>query len=415
MHLEDNQMCYYNENNQNIEEILEKSKKTTLTQWFEINKKHPETRHLKYMNISDAYVWNKFSREWTKRKKCHSVGRMAFVSPNEGERFYLRLLLVHVSGATSFEDLRTVNGITYNTFKETAYALELLKDDEEYNKCLLEASEIKTGKQLRFLFANIIIYNIIEDPYKLWLLHENSLCEDILFKEQRRSQNKNIHLNKNMINHALYEVEQILNQSGISLSQFKTFPVLKHDYTDKETELLNSHMNYDYDELDQFVKNNHSTFNSEQLIAYNKIIDSFENKSEQKLFFIDGCGGTGKTRLFNTILAQVRKNDNIALSMASTGVASLLLTNGNTAHSTLHLPTQPNETSLCQIKNPSPLLTLIQETKLFVWDEAPCMSKYYYESVDRTLRDIMKSVSPELEHQPFGGNLFYFKTFSVFR
>ena len=136
---------------------------------------------------------------------------------------------------------------------------------------------------------------------------------------------------------------------------------------------------------------------------------------DAELFFIDGCGGTGKTRLFNTILAQVRKNDNIALSMASTGVASLLLTNGNTAHSTLHLPTQPNETSLCQIKNPSPLLTLIQETKLFVWDEAPCMSKYYYESVDRTLRDIMKSVSPELEHQPFGGNLFYFKTFSVFR
>ena len=36
------------------------------------------------------------------------------------QRFCLRLLLLHVPGAISFEDLRTVHGITYPTIKEAA-------------------------------------------------------------------------------------------------------------------------------------------------------------------------------------------------------------------------------------------------------------------------------------------------------
>ncbi len=332
----------------------------------------------------------------------------------KGERFYLRLLLTHVTGATSFDDLKTVNNIKLATFKEAAYALELLVNDEEYNQCLIEASEIKSGKQLRILFANIIIQNNLKDAYKLWKLHENSLCEDILYNEQKKARNNNIVLNDIMINKALLEIDNIIKQCNFekSLKDYKGFPELTDDLTDNETDLLYSHLNYNYNQLNDFVQKNHSTFNTEQLIAYDKIINSFEQISNQRLFFIDGCGGTGKTRLFNTILAKIRKENNIALSMASTGIASLLLTNGNTAHSTLKIPLKTTETSMCDIKTPSALRKLIQETKLFVWDEAPSLSKYTYESVDRTFRDIMKSISPELEKQPFGGKfIFYFSNF----
>jgi hypothetical protein len=34
---------------------------------------------------------------------------MYFVQPSEGERYFLRLLLYHVPGATSFEDLVCTN------------------------------------------------------------------------------------------------------------------------------------------------------------------------------------------------------------------------------------------------------------------------------------------------------------------
>ena len=55
-----------------------------------------------------------------------------FTSPNSGERFYLRLLLAVVRGPTSFESLRTVDGVIYETFKVACIARGLLEDDEEW-------------------------------------------------------------------------------------------------------------------------------------------------------------------------------------------------------------------------------------------------------------------------------------------
>jgi hypothetical protein len=48
------------------------------------------------------------------------------VQPIEGERYYLRILLTHVSGATSFDNLKTVNKQACGTFKEACIQLGLL-------------------------------------------------------------------------------------------------------------------------------------------------------------------------------------------------------------------------------------------------------------------------------------------------
>jgi hypothetical protein len=70
------------------------------------------------------------------------------VQPSEGERYYLRTLLSHVKGATSFDHLKTVNGHTCRNFKEACIRLALLEDDNEWDACLLEASVIQSEKQL---------------------------------------------------------------------------------------------------------------------------------------------------------------------------------------------------------------------------------------------------------------------------
>ena len=43
---------------------------------------------------------------------------------------------------------------------------------------------------------------------------------------------------------------------------------------------------------------------------------------------------------------------------------------------------------------------------MIIWDKAPMSHKHTFEAVNRSLRDIMKEVSPELVDVPFGGKVF---------
>ncbi len=78
--------------------------------------------------------------------------------PLEGERYYLRILLTHVRGAFSFDDLKTVESHISKSFKEACIRLSLLQDDSEWDACLSEASNMRMGQQLHFLFATILIF-----------------------------------------------------------------------------------------------------------------------------------------------------------------------------------------------------------------------------------------------------------------
>jgi hypothetical protein len=60
--------------------------------------------------------------------------------PAEGERYYLRVLLNHVVGATSFECLRTVDGKLLPTFREATERRGLIKEDNTLNESLAEAT-----------------------------------------------------------------------------------------------------------------------------------------------------------------------------------------------------------------------------------------------------------------------------------
>jgi type IV secretory pathway VirB4 component len=71
--------------------------------------------------------------------------------------------------------------------------------------------------------------------------------------------------------------------------------------------------------------------------------------AQKHLFFIGGLSGTGKTYLYNLLLANVRREGDIALAVASSGIAALLLEGGRTAHSRLKIPiANLNETSTSQ-------------------------------------------------------------------
>ncbi|XP_071698423.1 ATP-dependent DNA helicase RRM3-like isoform X2 [Rutidosis leptorrhynchoides] len=320
--------------------------------------------------------WNKNSRKWTKLVGQRTVGRINFVPPKSGECYYLRILLNKVKGPTSFEDIRTVNGIVYDTFKEACYALGLLSDDREYIASIKETHEWASGDHCRSLFVSLITTDSLSFPDRVW-----QEMHDLLFDDLKRDcpahliSSDETELKKVLYNLALAKIEKLLNSS---------------DYDASNLEIERSTF--------------HSTMTDEQKSVYDTILDSVD-KEQGGLYFLYGYEGTGKTLLWKTLAAAVRARGDIVINVASSGIAALLLTSGRTAHSRFSIPINVLEDSVCSIQPDSDLAALLNKAKLIIWDEAPMMHRHCFEAFDRIMRDIIRSPN---RHKPFGGKVVVF-------
>lgn len=54
-----------------------------------MSKRHPEGRQLKYIDYCDIFVWNPIAKMWTKRIRDKFIGRIIFIRPTDGEKYYL--------------------------------------------------------------------------------------------------------------------------------------------------------------------------------------------------------------------------------------------------------------------------------------------------------------------------------------
>lgn len=202
VHLEKQQRVSFRPDCNHVElQENEKLRRTSLTVYFEMNlaaKKAEEAgkdpkidykgvgkdpRNYLYQDFPTHFVWSKKKRLWTIRKKGTCVGRMYFMSPKAGEVFYLRVLLSNRKGATSFDDIRTVDvqvegaaeGATeprLMTNKEACVALGLTDNDGEWHEAIKEATEFGTAAMLRGLLLTILLECGPAEPLKLWEKHK---------------------------------------------------------------------------------------------------------------------------------------------------------------------------------------------------------------------------------------------------
>lgn len=68
------------------------------------------------------------------------------------------MLLNYVKGAQSFENIRTVDGTTYDTYQEACYHQGLLDSNNEWHEALDEAARTQMGSQLRELFVTLMLF-----------------------------------------------------------------------------------------------------------------------------------------------------------------------------------------------------------------------------------------------------------------
>jgi hypothetical protein len=160
VHLPQQQAVVLNPDRDTLQEALERheNRDTTLTGWFKANDQHQDgvINNTLYQDFPNKMVWNKDRHVWTVRQRGFQIGRMYYAHPSAGERFYLRLLLTVVKGATSYEALRTFQDVLYPTFREACIAYGLTEDDNEWHQCLEEAKHMAVGRQMRHLFVTII-------------------------------------------------------------------------------------------------------------------------------------------------------------------------------------------------------------------------------------------------------------------
>ena len=140
VHVENGQNVTFREG-ENIEEVLERGERTKLTEYFELNARDQEARQYLYTDIPLRYTWQP-NKIWKKRfqNRSNVVARMYSVSPRDRERFYLMMLLLHVKGATSFEALRTFEGVIHDRYESACRARGLLFDDTEWERTMTRSS-----------------------------------------------------------------------------------------------------------------------------------------------------------------------------------------------------------------------------------------------------------------------------------
>ncbi|XP_071705325.1 uncharacterized protein [Rutidosis leptorrhynchoides] len=381
----------------------ESIKETMFTQWFELNKRDENARQFTYAKIPIHYVWNQDSKEWTPRKQRRCIGRIVYSKPASGERYYLRMLLNIVKGPQSFEDIRSVNGILHPTFKDACFAYGLI-NDKEWTEAIDEATLWASGSQLRDLFVTILLFCNVSKPLKLWEQHWEALSDDILRKRRKLYNYPDLILTETQIkNYCLVEIEAILNKNGKSLADYPDLPQPDQSLlTHMDNRLIREELNYNLQEMRTLHTTLHNSLTPEQLAIYEKVIAAVTQK-KGGLFFLYGPGGTGKMFVYNTILTKLRSEKMIVLAVASSGIASLLLPGGRTAHSRFVIPLELMENSTCGIKQKTHLADLIQQARLIIWDEAPMTQKYAFEALDKTLRDILGTQDETNRTRLFGG------------
>lgn len=204
--------------------------------------------------------------------------------------------------------------------------------------------------------------------------------------------------NDEMRNEALVLIEDMCVLMCSSLLSTLGMPAPNRSMHDAFNCELQQEQDYDRDEQAERVRKNMRLLNCEQKNVYDSLIKVVDDGTGG-IYFLDAPGETGKTFVISLILATIRSRSQIALVVASSGIAATFLEGGRTAHSALELPM-----NLLTVDKPTWTMTknsatarLVRECKIIIWDECTMAHKRALEAVHRTMKDLRG------DSRPFGG------------
>jgi hypothetical protein len=101
--------------------------------------------------------------------------------------------------------------------------------------------------------------------------------------------------------------------------------------------LLAKQLDFDCIAFREMATERLQTFNPEQCMVYDAVMESY-NQDSGKAFFVHSAGGGEKIYTCNTITACIRADGEVVLCVASSAIAALLLEGDQTTHSHFKVP-----------------------------------------------------------------------------
>lgn len=241
---------------------------------------------------------------------------------------------------------------------------------------------------MRQLFCNILTDCHPTSPRDIFDRFSFSMSEDFLYnlKKEYPTMSEEWY-EKHSYNKLLLDLNKTLQDVEKSTAFFDL---------DEPDETINEELrpsNHNVDEIDDeataHFEENEPLLTSEQRLVYDRIKRCID-EDKSGAFRFDASGGCGKTFLSNILLSYVRKNKDIAIACALSGIAATLLRLGTTFHRRWRAPIPCFEDSMSAMKLDSEEANVIREARLIIIDEVSMMHVDLFNMTDRMLRTLMK-------------------------
>jgi hypothetical protein len=361
---------------------------STLLEWFNLNQSDATAKLYAYAEIPEHFVWNKV--QWTRRKKGTMLGRIYAVSSRNQELFALKRLLSVVRGATGWDDLRSVDGVSYGSFQEACGARGMLADDGDIIEAFNEIARVSCSiDNNRLQFALLLLNRQCQNTPQFFALMQEHLCD-------------NHEVNADNCAAALWHIEDVMQSYGRSLSDVDfgiRLPPRPSSMQQTQALCFRKHVfNTDHciAERDACL----TLFTDEQRQAYADVVATVNGHSTRNVFTILSSAGCGKTMWVTGLTWALRADGHIVLNVAASALAATLLPGGCTAHSAFNIPIPTTAESYCGVKGAE--RELVRRCKCICYDEVSMVSQDLADCLDRFLQDIMNNTAP------FGGKTIVF-------
>jgi hypothetical protein len=292
----------------------------------------------------------------------------------------------------------------YASYKEACEARGLLSDDTEWERAMEDAcvTTVKAAS-IRELFACIVVFNEPSNAMALFDKFVGQMGDDYRHKY---SLNTGAQKEPEVRALVLCDIEDRVLRLGqsiekvnmcISATDHAVAARFRGASIRREPRVIRDELDYDRRKMNEEANERFANAIPSQRLVMDAIKEALSTEHGGR-FFVDAPGGTGKTYCFNGLLSHVRGEGEIAIAVASSGIAALLLYKGRTCHSRLKCAINPTAGYVLNVNvqenSTDATAKLLRRAKIIVWDEA-CMMHRHHLEVRVTRRNIIdRDIAP---------------------